>query len=195
VLSEPLVVVGRLAAAFDRLGVAYLVGGSLASSVHGIPRATEDVDLVAELAPALATSTAAALARLLVDQFYADEDAMREAIASRGSFNVVHLPTMYKADVFVARGDDWSHEEFARSQIHHIEIDGEQAAIRMSSAEDTVLHKLVWYKLGDETSERQWRDVLGVLRIQGPSLDLSYVERWAPILNVESLFRRALAAQ
>jgi hypothetical protein len=103
-LSEPLLVVARLARAFDDLGIRYLVGGSLASAIYGKPRATRDVDLVAEIAP----PEVEPLARDLAAEFYVDPDMIRDAIRRRASFNVVHLGTMFKADVFIGRDDAWS---------------------------------------------------------------------------------------
>jgi hypothetical protein len=105
-LSEPILVVVRLVQAFDALGVAYVVGGSLASSVYGIPRATQDVDLVADLK----STDAEELERLLSGDFYVDGDMIRDAIARRASFNVIHLATMFKADVFIMKPDAWSRE-------------------------------------------------------------------------------------
>ena len=111
-LSEPLLVVGRLARAFDDLAIRYVVGGSLASSLYGIPRATQDVDLVAEIG----LPHVEALTNALADEFYVDAGMIRDAIKRRASFNVVHLATMFKADVFVTRGDAWSREEMSRAR-------------------------------------------------------------------------------
>ena len=112
-LSEPLLVVARLARAFDDLGIRYVVGGSLASSLYGIPRATQDVDLVAEVRALLTWSR---LQRRLAGEFYIDADMIRDAILRSASFNVVHLATMFKADVFIPRGDAWSDEETVAGQ-------------------------------------------------------------------------------
>jgi hypothetical protein len=191
-LSEPLVVVARLAAVFDEMGIEYVIGGSLASSMYGVPRATQDVDLVADLARTPADASAAAIARALTSDFYVDSAAIREAIQHRDRFNVVHLPTMFKADVFIAGDDPWSHEQMSRGRLLHLDVAGTGVALRFASAEDVVLHKLVWYKLGDASSERQWRDVLGVLRIQAESLDRPYLKRWGQALNVGELLARAM---
>src|SRR3954452_25350121 len=102
-LSEPLHVVAKLARVFDELGIRYVVGGSLASSLHGIPRATQDVDVVAEIE----LSHVESLTRALAGEFYIDAGMIRDAIRRRASFNVVHLATMFKADVFIPRGDAW----------------------------------------------------------------------------------------
>lgn len=186
-LAEPLLVVARVAAALDALGVRYVVGGSLASSLYGIPRSTQDVDLVAELREA----HVARFVESLTDEFYVDADMIRDAIARRASFNVVHLATMFKADVFIPRLDAWSRGELARGILQEVQAGGTSFKLRLASAEDTLLHKLVWYRLGDGISERQWKDVLGILKIQGALLDDRYLDEWAIALEVVDLLMRA----
>jgi len=185
-LSEPLVVVAQLARAFDALRIRYLVGGSLASSIYGIPRATQDVDLVADIK----LPHIDALVSALRDEFYVDADMIRDAIMRRASFNVVHLATMFKADVFILRQDSWSREEMARARIEHFDMPEGKVAVTFASPEDTVLHKMIWYKLGNQISDRQWGDIMGVLKVQGEALDQEYLDRWAPLLNVSDLLLR-----
>jgi len=181
-LSEPLLVVARLARAFDDLGIRYLVGGSLASSIYGTPRATQDVDLVAEIAPPHVEP----LASNLSDEFYVDADMIRDAIRRRASFNVVHLATMFKADVFIGRDDAWSREEMARARTEEIDTPEGRVAVRFASPEDILLHKL-----GDEVSDRQWSDIVGVIQVQAGALDVAYLRSWAPALGVSDLLARA----
>jgi len=185
-LSEPLLVVARLAHAFEDLAIRYVVGGSLASSLYGIPRATQDVDLVAELGP----PHVEALTNALAGEFYIDAGMIRDAIRRHASFNVVHLATMFKADVFIAGEDAWSREEMSRARNEAFDTPEGRVAIRFASAEDTLLHKLVWYRLGDQVSERQWGDAVGVLKVQADLLDREYLERWARLLNVSDLLGR-----
>jgi hypothetical protein len=186
-LSEPITVVVRLARAFDSLSVQYIVGGSLASSIYGVPRATQDVDLVADVK----TSDVAALVRELTSEFYVDADMIREAIAKRASFNLIHLATMYKADIFIMKRDAWSREEMMRARREELDGPEGRVTVQFASPEDTLLHKLVWYRLGNEISDRQWGDILGVLKIQGELIDGAYLDRWAAQLDVADLLARA----
>ena len=186
-LSEPILVVARLARVFDDLKIRYMVGGSLASSVYGIPRATQDVDLVADIGlPHVEPITGA-----LTGEFYVDGDMIRDAIQRRASFNVVHLATMFKADVFILQRDAWSREEMMRARAEQFDAPEGKVTIRFASPEDTLLHKLIWYKLGNQISDRQWGDILGVLKVQGDLLDHEYLDRWAPQLDVADLLLRA----
>ncbi len=186
-LSTPMVVVATIARVFDDLGISYVVGGSLASSIYGIPRATQDVDLVAAIQHAHIDG----IVGMLADDFYVDGDMIREALGRRASFNVIHLETMFKADIFVFRGDAWSREEMARARTERFEMSEGVVEVRFASPEDTLLHKLIWYKLGNEISDRQWQDIIGVLRVQGDDLDTAYLDRWAPLLDVRLLLMRA----
>jgi hypothetical protein len=186
-LSEPILVVTKLVKAFDILAVPYIVGGSLASSVYGIPRATQDVDFVADLKE----TDSDKLERLLGGEFYIDGDMIREAVVKRASFNVVHLETMFKADVFIMKGDAWSRSEMSRARPEQLDGPDGPVTVRFASPEDTLLHKLVWYRLGNEMSDRQWADILGIIKIQGNLLDNGYLDRSASVLNVSDLLSRA----
>jgi hypothetical protein len=175
--------------ALEALGVAYHLGGSVASSAHGLPRSTVDVDLVAELAPPHVSE----LVERLREAYYVEADAVRRAIAARGSFNVIHLATMLKVDVFVPRGRPFDREAARRAAPHPLEEAVGARAFVLASPEDVILTKLEWYRAGGELSERQWHDVLGVLRVKGPMLDFPYLERWAAELGVGDLLGRARA--
>ena len=173
--------------AFDSLRIPYFLGGSMASSVHGIYRATADADFVAAVRP----HHAEPLVALLHPAFYADLEAIRTAAASSRSFNVIHLESMLKVDVFVARTDPFSLMQMRRRVLQAVSVDG-QTKFHVASAEDTVLAKLQWYREGGEVSDRQWNDVLGVLKVQGPALDRAYLREWARELKLTDLLDRAL---
>ncbi|MCJ7798050.1 MAG: hypothetical protein MUQ56_15025, partial [Thermoleophilia bacterium] len=186
-IPEPLRVTLAVAKALERMGIPYFVGGSLASSAHGVARATLDADIVAKLDP----GQAGRFAKELGPEFYADVVAIADAVARRSSFNVIHLPTAFKVDVFVPRATAYADVEMERRQSHVIDhATGERLAF--STAEDTLLAKLQWYRQGNEVSERQWRDVLGILRVTGQGLDGSYLSLWAGELGVTDLLDRAL---
>jgi hypothetical protein len=184
--ESPLAIVAEIGAIFDQLRIPYVVGGSIASSFHGIPRATQDADIVA----AIDDKNISDFIALLGDAYYADAGMIREAVSRRASFNIVHQATMFKVDVFVMRGDSYSRDEVKRGIVVAVETGHGVRDIRFATAEDTVLQKLVWFKLGGEISERQWNDVLGVLRVQ-PELDEAYLDTWADLFDVMPLLSRA----
>ncbi|HXT49646.1 MAG TPA: hypothetical protein VN811_01315 [Thermoanaerobaculia bacterium] len=163
------------------LDLNYLIGGSLASSVHGIARSTRDVDIALEL-PA---DRVHGLVDALGDRFYVDEEMAAEAVARTGSFNVVHLETMFKVDLFVLGPDAMSRVELSRRQLHR--IGDELREVFVASPEDVVLQKLLWYRKGNEVSDRQWQDVVEVVRVQGERLDRRYLAKWAPEIGVDDL--------
>lgn len=167
--------------------VPHHLGGSYASSVHGLPRQTQDVDFVAELT----AETAAAFADRLRGEFYVDPAAAARAARGRNSFNLIHLESAIKVDVFILGDDPFDRVEMERSR--EIRLDpAEPSGVPVKSPEDTVLRKLRWFRDGGETSERQWLDVLGVLRVQGARLDRPHMQRWATHLGVADLLDRAL---
>ena len=188
--SEALGVTRQVTAVFEALGVAYVIGGSLASMVHGMMRTTMDADIIADLLP----GHAAALVAALGEAFYVpDEALLRQAIERRGSFNLIHLATMFKVDIFVPQARPFDRQQLAR-RIGERVASGSDERLWVLSAEDVILAKLEWFRLGGETSERQWRDVLGVVRAQGAALDVAYLRQWGGALRVDDLVARALAA-
>lgn len=173
----------------DRLGIRHHLGGSYASSVHGIPRQTQDVDLVVEVDEA----SVATLVSRLPDGYYSDLESARDAVRRRGSFNLIHLTTGVKLDLFVLGDEPFDREEFERSRAVPLSPASERSVL-VKSAEDTVLRKLQWFRVGEEISDRQWNDVLGILTAQASSLDFAYLEKWADRLGLADLLRRAREA-
>lgn len=175
---------GPLLQVFQDLDIAYRIGGSIASSFWGRARATLDVDLVAQLKPDQVHPVCAALEK----SFYVDEGAMRQAIAQGRSFNLIHLATMIKLDVFVLKDEPFDLASFQRSTKASL---GNLPEVFFCTAEDMILRKLEWYRAGSGISERQWSDVLGLLQVQAGALDWDYLNAWAAPLGLSELLQRA----
>jgi hypothetical protein len=189
-MNEPLDAwdeVRRIARVLDELSIRFAVGGSLASSVHGMPRFTNDADLCVEPFP----GKEEAFVQRLGNEYYASLPAIREANSRRRSFNIVRLASSFKLDLFVQQQRNFDQQLLARAKP--VDPSGANATFLVLSPEDILLHKLEWYRMGDEVSDRQWGDVLGILRTQGSALDRDYVLHWGETLGVADLFSRAIA--
>jgi hypothetical protein len=170
----------------EELNIPYQIGGSVASSFWGDPRATRDADIAADIQ----TDHVPLLVARLENLYYIDDQMIMDAIRRRASFNVLHLETMFKIDVFVRKHTAFDDSTFQRVQRRATgDASGQQ--VDLTSPEDTVLHKLLWYRMGGGISDRQWGDVLGVLKIQRASLDWGYMELWAMRLEVAELLEKA----
>lgn len=186
VMDEALAVTLQVIGALERQGVAYVVGGSIASSIYGKPRATQDVDVIADFREEHIAGFIAALR----NDFYLDEPAVRDAVQRRATFNVIHLATMFKVDVFVAKDDSATTQELARRRPY-VPPQTPDSVISLASPEDIVVQKLYWYRLGDHVSERQWSDAMGVLSVRGKDLDREYMHGLAAEMGVDDLLVRA----
>lgn len=188
-LPDPLRVALVVAGMLERLGVPYVMAGSFASSVHGEPRSTDDIDIVADLRPAHSVPLAAAFG----EDWYVSEEAVRDALTGgAASFNAIHLATGVKVDMFVVGHDRFDAQRVASGRMVRVGTEP-GAELRVDKPEYTVLRKLEWFLRGGETSERQWRDVVGVVRAQGARLDRAELRKWAVDLGVTGLLARALA--
>jgi len=172
--------------ALEEFGIPYHIGGSVASSLYGLPRLTIDADLVADIR----MEHVRPLVRQLETDYYIDEDMIRDAIRRQSSFNVIHQDTILKVDIFIPKSRLFDQEELYRVQ-QEVLLEGTRP-FNVASPEGTILNKLEWYRMGGEVSDRQWNDILGVLKVQGTSLDMAYLQRWAANLNVTDLLERAL---
>ena len=186
-MSEPDVIAVALqcADALEAAGVGYFLGGSLASSLQGEPRATNDIDFVVDLRlPQLP-----AFVQALGTDFDVDEESLRDAVRQGASWNIFHLPTVTKVDLFLLRSGGFDRSEFERRRRVVLTQDGRGLFIK--SPEDSVLRKLLWFREGGETSTTQWRDIVQVLRVTGGQMDMDYLNSWAGSLGVTALLDRA----
>ena len=186
-ITDPLEALFEVIDVLEELGVAYAVGGSVASSVFGEPRATADADVLIELSEENLPRLLAALG----DKFYVPEDAARSAVRRGSSFNIIHSNTTYKVDVFIAGTGSLDRDQLARRTDVVIAREPERRAW-LTAPENIVLRKLDWYRQGGGTSDRQWRDVLGVLKVQAGRLDTDYLRGAAQSARLTELLERAL---
>lgn len=170
-----------------QLGVPHYVGGSVASSFHGAARSTMDVDLVCELSE----DDVSSLMRAIGNEYYASESAAIEAVRRQGCFNLIHLPTSFKVDVFVSRRRPFDLEAMQRAEVQRIAVEP-RTEFAIATPEDVIVSKLEWYRLNDETSERQWDDVSRLIDLLAGDLDRTYLERAAQSVGVSDLLAPVL---
>ncbi len=186
-LSEQIQATLPVVKTLENLEVPYLIGGSFAGAVHGVVRTTLDTDIIAELR----AEHIHPLVTSLQPAYYIDENAVREAVRRRSSFNLIHQETMFKVDIFVSPGRPFDKAQFLR-RVAITPAPDQEETIYTASPEDTILSKLEWYRQGGEVSERQWRDVLGILAVQADRLDFAYLRKWAANLGVADLLEKAI---
>jgi hypothetical protein len=173
--------------AFEEIGIQYYLGGSIASSAFGIARTTLDADIIADLKPHQVKSLVARLGL----SYYIDEQMILDAIKTKSSFNIIHLNTMFKIDVFLLKNDAYAKSAFQRRKKDTLDVESGALELYLASPEDIFLHKLYWFKIGGKVSERQWGDVLGILKVQADSLDNGYLRYWADEMGIADLLDKA----
>ncbi len=184
--TDNLRVLHEVLGGFDSLGIAYAIGGSLASGIHGITRLTSDADVSVEPFEGLEGRL---VARFGPD-YYISIEAIREALRDQSTFNIINTSVGFKVDVFIRKDRPFDRSLMAR-RIFATMSDSPDRPLAFVSAEDSILLKLEWYRLGGEISERQWLDVLGVMRVQAERLDQAYLDLWAADLGVADLLADA----
>ena len=184
--NEPVEVTLKVTGVLESLGVPYLIGGSLASTLYGMIRSTQDSDIITEMRAKHIQSFVLALQ----GEFFIDEEMIAESIRHNSSFNIIHKETMFKVDVFIPRPRPYLQSQLTRARKQTFSLETEVSA-KFSSPEDTILSKFERYRMGGEVSERQWRDILGVLKTRAGELDLDYLRKWANELKVTDLLDRA----
>lgn len=186
-IADPIAVALLVADLLETLGLRYTVGGSLASSMSGEPRSTLDVDMVVAIQEVDIDPLVAALAA----EFYVSEEALRRAVRERSTANVIHQLTSIKIDLFVMGSTPLDEIQLARRRRVQVASDPDRF-LYVHPPEDILLQKLRWFRRGGEASDRQWRDIAGIVHVQGNRLDRDYLERTAPLIGVDDLLRRAL---
>lgn len=171
-----------VASALQRMGVPFYVGGSVASTFHGAIRSTFDVDVICDLRPEHVERFLSAFG----SDFYVSATAVRAAVERRSCFNLIHLPTAFKVDMFVSRDRSFERAALERAMPQRL-AEGEDAKVPVATAEDVIVAKLEWFRRGDEASERQWDDVARLFALLGSTLDLGHMRRMAESLGVEDL--------
>ena len=171
----------------DRLGIRYAVGGSLASGIHGEVRATNDIDILIEIPE----DRIPALVAALKPTFDVWEDTVRKAIEAGRSFSVLHVEWHAKVDFFPAGTSPLDSHELARRLAVQLPA-APGTDVYVASAEDIVLRKLEWYRRSGGVLERQLRDVVGVMKLRGQTLDMAYLRRWADQLDLADLLTQTL---
>ncbi len=186
--DDLIVALRPVAEAFRRLGVRFYVGGSVASTFHGAIRSTMDVDLVCDLAEA----DVAAFAESFGEEFYISLSAVQQAVQRKSCFNLIHLPTSYKIDVFVNRGRPFDLAAMDRANEQDI-VEGAGLTVPIATVEDSIVAKLEWFRMTNETSERQWDDVSKMVALHEQSLDVEQMRSMAESIGVGDLLAKLLA--
>jgi hypothetical protein len=171
----------RIAALLDAAEIPFMIAGSFASTYYGVPRTTHDIDIVFDPS---GVALDAWLATLGDADYYVDADVARDAMARRGQFNVIDMASGWKIDFIVRKDRDFSREEMSR----RLPASLLGADVFVATVEDTIVAKLEWAKLG--ASERQERDVTGLLEVHREGLDRVYIERWIRELGLEEQWAR-----
>ena len=168
----------------EELQIPYFIAGSIASATYGEARTTRDVDIVVTIPP----GRAVALGESLSTKFYVDTFAIERSVETGDCFNALTIEANFRVDVFTPSDTPWLQSQLERRVLRDL---GTRAAF-LQSPEDLVLSKLHWYRLGNEVSDRQWNDVIWVLIVQKPSLEVAYMQRWAAYLGISDLLNKAL---
>ena len=171
---------------FECLGVRYYLSGSIACSVYGLPRGAQDIDVVADIQ----AEHVSPLVKHLQGAYTINAQALHDAIAQRSAFSLLHLSSLVKVDVMLPRGTAF--DTLVAQRVQQLSLIEGYQPIWIASAEDVVLMRLEWYRDCGATADDQWNDILGVLKVQAPTLDLKYLHHVAQTLNLSDLLEQAL---
>jgi hypothetical protein len=168
----------------EDLGLPYLVTGSQATIAFGEPRFTNDIDIVVALTPERLDQFAQCFPE---DEFYLNRAAASDAIARRSMFNIIHPTSGLKIDVIIPGNSDYEQSRFDRGRKVQITQD---FAATFASPEDVIIKKLQFYKIGN--SDRHLRDIAGVLKVSGETIDRDYITAHAVMFTVSEIWQRVL---
>ena len=185
-LIDPISLALDVVEVLNALDIPYLIGGSVASTLMGEMLSTEDVDIVADLK----IEKVVRLLQFLQPRFYVSEDAVREAIQFQRSFNLIDNESFGKVDIFILKDEAFPQIEFQRRRSQLVRQNPDRSLV-LPTPEDLILQKLIGYRMTENESQRQWRDVLGVLKLQGDRLDFEYLQKWAMELELRDLLATA----
>jgi hypothetical protein len=186
--SKGLTVLENFVNTLEQFGIAYAIGGSMASSIYGNVRFTQDADITVEPFDNLAEK----LIDSLKNEYYVSEQAVHQALRQKGSFNAIHIESAFKIDIFIQKDTAFEKQLVARRKLLKLS-DMLDKSFSVVSPEDIILLKLCWHRDSGYESEHQWNDVLGVLEIQGDRIDFEYLRKWAVILGINELLEKALS--
>lgn len=187
-IEDPIAIAYKIIDKLNLLNIPYYIGGSVASSLQGEARFTQDIDLVIYLE----LSQVEVFIETFSSDFYVSDVAVKDAILGVSSYlNLINFESLEKADIFISRSDDFSRSQMNRRQLYVPEENPEQA-FYLCTPEDTILQKLVWMRIAQNESQKQWRDILGVLKIQRERLDLDYLWQWSEYLNISASLNQAI---
>jgi hypothetical protein len=184
---SPIDVLQIVTANLEQLNLPYMIAGSFASTVYGVPRFTQDADIVVRLS----SLNISDVMKTFSSGFYIDRAQIERAVQSGSSFNIIHFESAFKVDLFVAAKDEFEQQALSRRVRTTIKTESQYAPY-FQTAEDTILSKLDWFRKGGRVSNQQWRDVLGILKVQEGRLDLAYMHKWAGELQLADLLKEAL---
>ncbi len=184
--GEPISLAVLVTAILEDLGIRYVIGGSVASSLIGEPRSTLDLDVMIEIDEPQLRS----LLKRLGPDFYVDEESVFDALRSRSSFSAIQYATSMKVDFFLAEDAPFARRQMDRRRAVHVDPG---RTMYFYTPEDLIVRKLLWFRAGGEVSDRQWRDVLGILKALRSGIDLKYLRDAAEEVEVADLLRRALS--
>lgn len=184
---QELKILADFAEILDKLQISYAIGGSIASSIYGQVRFTQDADITVEPFD----DHAEKFYQDIKSDFYISKTAMYQALKDKTGFNLIHLSSAFKIDIFIRKDTNYQKQLLSRRKLIKLQ-DSHQNPVSVVSPEDIILLKLQWYKQADCSSERQWNDVLGVIKIRKKEIDIEYLRKWSCILGINELLQNAL---